>query len=319
MNAIDVQSLTKNIAVGFLGRNRTLIRDVSFDVPQGGLVGFVGPNGAGKSTTIKHLIGVAKPTSGSVAVFGAAPTSARARRRIGYLPERPNLPPELSPRELMQMHAVLADVARPASRIDALLKLVELDAHADARVGKFSKGMQQRCTLALVLLADADLLILDEPMSGLDPLGRELVRRIMRDENARGKTILFSTHALADVEAMCSHVVVMNQGRVVDRQLVHTGMGRARGVRVTALAPTLGEAAEVADLGVVARIGRVVTVDVLLPADAPAASTDARVGLAVAQTLVGRGFAVESVEVLRASLEEHILTTLKQQPAKEGT
>lgn len=212
---IVVEAVDKVIAVGFWGRKKQLLQGVSFTVDVGRTVGFVGVNGAGKSTTIKHLIGCARPTSGSVRVLGGDPREATVRRRFGYMPELPYLPPTLTTGEVLRLHAALCDLRDPQRRIDALLETVGLARQRGERVGTFSKGMQTRLTLALALLVEPELLILDEPMSGLDPVGRQLVRTILRDQATAGRTILFSSHVLSDVEALCTDVVVIDAGKIV--------------------------------------------------------------------------------------------------------
>lgn len=213
--AIDVMKLDKDVRVGFWGRKKTLLSGVTFQVPQGSTVGFIGANGAGKSTTLKHIIGASRPTAGHVRVFGEDPAVAATRRRLGYMPELPYLPPTLTAREICRLHATLCGVQAPDARIASVLELVGLAGSAHERVGAFSKGMQTRLSLGLALLPDPDLLVLDEPMSGLDPVGRQLVRTVLQQEGARGKTILFSSHVLSDVEALCDRVVVIDKGRVV--------------------------------------------------------------------------------------------------------
>jgi ABC-2 type transport system ATP-binding protein len=192
-------------------------------------VGFVGVNGAGKSTTLKHLIGGSRPTRGTVRVFGADPRAPTVRKRFGYMPEQPWLPPTLTPREMMRLHATLSGMSPSSPRIDALLDAVGLAERATERVGTFSKGMQTRLTLALALLPEPELLILDEPMSGLDPVGRQLVRRILREQAQQGRTILFSSHVLSDVEALCSDVIVINAGKIVYSGSASAALGEATG------------------------------------------------------------------------------------------
>jgi ABC-2 type transport system ATP-binding protein len=218
--AIDVRGLHKVIRTGFWGRPRTLLSDVSFRVEPGTVTGFVGPNGAGKSTTIKHLVGGSRPTKGTIEVFGVAPTVARARRQLGYAAELPLLPQTLTPFEIMRLHAHLAGVT-DKRRVDEVLALVELQDRAHDRLGGFSKGMQQRLALGLALVHRPALLILDEPMSGLDPMGRGLVRAILREEARRGTSILFSSHTLSDVEQLCEQLVLMNKGQLLYTGTVH--------------------------------------------------------------------------------------------------
>ena len=211
--AIATRDLKKNIPVGFWGKPKRLLDGVSFELAAGHTMGFIGPNGAGKSTTIKHLIGGAVPSSGEVRIFGGDPRQPAVRRRLGYMPELPYLPPTLTPWEMMSLHATLCGAS--SARIPALLERVDLAGKSRERVGGFSKGMQTRLSLALALLHEPDLLILDEPMSGLDPVGRQMVRTLLREQAQAGRTIFFSSHVLSDVEALCDRVAVIRDGKVV--------------------------------------------------------------------------------------------------------
>ena len=212
MNALDVEDLVKDVPVGFLGRPKRLLHGLTFSVAEGTVVGFVGQNGAGKSTTIRHLIGSGRPTSGSVRLFGVDPTMPAARTSLGYLPDQPALPRTLTAREVIALHTVLHGAkAKP----DDLLARLGLADAADVRVQAMSKGMQTRLGLAIALIGAPRLLVLDEPMSGLDPLGRRLVRDVVKEQAAQGTTIFFSSHVLSDIEALCSHVVIIDKGRLV--------------------------------------------------------------------------------------------------------
>ena len=213
-DVIVVEGLQKTVRTGFWGKKKILLNGVSFSLRKGEILGFVGPNGAGKSTTIKHLIGGATPTAGSIQLRGRDPQEPATRRQLGYLPELPALPRTLTAREVLRMHAALAGVDDDDGN-DTLLRRTGLTQNAQDRVGTFSKGMQTRLGLAVALVGDPAVLILDEPMSGLDPLGRKLVRELIREEQQRGRTILFSSHVLADVEALCDRVVIIDHGRLL--------------------------------------------------------------------------------------------------------
>jgi ABC-2 type transport system ATP-binding protein len=292
-DAITLHGLTKTVPVGFWGRKVTILQDVSLTVRAGVTVGFVGGNGAGKSTTIKHVIGGARPTAGEVRVFGADPRLPAARRRFGYMPELPNLPPTLTPMEMMRLHARLyGEVAR--MRQEELLELVGLSDRARQRVGSFSKGQQTRLALALALLHDPELLILDEPMSGLDPVGRQLVRRILREEAAAGRTIFFSSHVLADVEALCQEVAVIDKGRLVYSGPAEDAIGATIGawtlrIRTADGAPPPG------------------TRDARREGDTLVVVVDDPDGVGAAQRLQAGGAVVLALEPLRPSLEERLL------------
>jgi ABC-2 type transport system ATP-binding protein len=193
------------------------VRDVSFEVGAGHIYGFLGPNGAGKTTTIKMLTGLIAQTSGTATVFGEPIGSARAMRRVGFLPENPYVYPYLTPREFVEMCGRLSGLPLRGlrRRAEEVLALAGVLYAADRPVRRLSKGMLQRTGLAAALVADPELLILDEPMSGLDPVGRKEVRDLILREREHGRTIFFSTHILSDVEMMCDHVTILRNGSVV--------------------------------------------------------------------------------------------------------
>ena len=192
------------------------LKGVSLNVHQGDIVGFLGPNGAGKSTTIKTLIGLIRPTSGKVSLFGMSASNPASRSRVGYLPENPAFYDFLNAREYLSMVGRIfgMDLASIKSSSERVLDLLGLSGADKRPIRGLSKGMVQRLALAQTLLHDPDLYILDEPMSGLDPLGRVLVKDILCDLKARGKTVFFSTHVTADIEAVCDQVAVLINGRL---------------------------------------------------------------------------------------------------------
>jgi ABC-2 type transport system ATP-binding protein len=214
---IEVKDLAKTFRIGFFARRVEAVKGVSFSVMRGEIFGFLGPNGAGKTTTIKMLTGLILPTSGEASLFGQRLPSAKARERIGFLPENPYVYPYLTPREFVELSGRLSGMRGKALRARAtdVLTQVGIAYAADRQVRRLSKGMLQRAGLAAALVSDPELLILDEPMSGLDPVGRKEVRDLIFDERARGRTIFFSTHILSDVEAMCDRVAILREGKVV--------------------------------------------------------------------------------------------------------
>jgi ABC-2 type transport system ATP-binding protein len=215
--AIHAEHLSKTFR-DFWRRPRVeAVRSISFDVPAGQIFGLLGPNGSGKSTTIKMILGLLFPTAGTLEVLGAPPRSTAAKSRIGYLPEESYLYPHLTPQETLAFYARLfrlpAAVAR--ERIDQLLDMIGL-AHARHRpVGEFSKGMARRIGLAQALLNDPDLVILDEPTAGLDPQGTRQVKDLILALATRGKTVLLTSHLLADVEDVCHQVAILYNGRIL--------------------------------------------------------------------------------------------------------
>jgi ABC-2 type transport system ATP-binding protein len=215
---IDVRKLSKKFSIG-LFRKKVVeaVKGVSFDVRRGEIFGFLGPNGAGKTTCIKMLTGLIQPTDGEAYLFGKRVPSVESRRNIGFLPENPYVFPYLTPREFVTMCGRLSGLG--GSKLDKrtieVLTTVGIAYAADRQVRRLSKGMLQRTGLAAALVSDPEMLILDEPMSGLDPVGRKEVRDVIFKERDLGRTIFFSTHILSDVEAMCDRVTILRLGEAV--------------------------------------------------------------------------------------------------------
>ncbi|KDE57277.1 copper ABC transporter ATP-binding protein [Halostagnicola sp. A56] len=210
MVPIDIDGLNKEFPGDVLA-----VDDLDLRIESGEIFGFLGPNGAGKSTTINVLLGFAAPTAGSVTVLGQdvqGSEFAQARARIGVLPEGYSLYDRLSAREHVDW---VARTKRADDDPDAVLERVGIGDVADRRVGGFSKGMCQRLAFGMALVGDPDLLVLDEPSSGLDPTGMQEMRAIIREEAATGTTVFFSSHVLPEVEAVCDRVGIMNDGRLV--------------------------------------------------------------------------------------------------------
>jgi ABC-2 type transport system ATP-binding protein len=193
------------------------VRGVSFRVDAGDSFGFLGPNGAGKTTTIKILMGLMRPSGGEARLFGMPVPSRQTRQKVGFMPENPYVYPYLTPREFVVTCGRLSGLSGPAlrDRTESVLAQTGIAYAADRQVKRLSKGMLQRTGLAAALVADPELLVLDEPMSGLDPGGRREVRDIILEERSQGRTIFFSTHILADVPQLCDHVVILQKGRAV--------------------------------------------------------------------------------------------------------
>ncbi len=191
------------------------LKEVSFQLESGEIFGLLGPNGSGKSTTLKIILGLLNPTSGKISVFGRAPSEVRIKARIGYLPEETRLYPFLTASETLYFYGKLFDLTRNEcrSRVKQLLEMTGLAHVRDRRVGEFSKGMARRLGLAQALINDPDLLILDEPTSGLDPIGCRQVKDLISSLGRRGKTILLSSHLLADVQDICGRLAILRHGR----------------------------------------------------------------------------------------------------------
>ena len=216
-SAIRIEDLTKDYAIGFWRRRsyRALDR-LTLDIDSGEVFGFLGPNGAGKTTTLKLLMQLIFPTSGRAEILGRPVGDMGTRRRIGYLPENPSFYDYLTAEELLGYFANLFGYSGPdrRKRVSALLDRVGIGAERRLQLRKFSKGMIQRVGIAQALLNDPEVVFLDEPMSGLDPLGRRDVRQLILELRDQGRTVFFSSHILADAEALCRRVAVVASGRL---------------------------------------------------------------------------------------------------------
>jgi ABC-2 type transport system ATP-binding protein len=212
--AIRTQHLSKVYREGFFMRRVDGLTDLNIEVPQGSAFGFIGPNGAGKTTTIKILMGLHRPTCGTAEILGRPVSDASARHQVGFLPERPYFYQHLTARELLRFYGQLYQMDRGPlrARIEELLAKVGMERSGDDKLGEYSKGMLQRIGLCQALLNDPELIVLDEPMSGLDPLGRAMVRDLILEQRKRGKTIFFSSHILSDVESICDQVAILVGG-----------------------------------------------------------------------------------------------------------
>jgi len=215
---LEVEDLRKEFLSGFLRRRTVAVDGISFSVEPGEVFGFLGPNGAGKTTTMKMLMGLIHPTAGKARILGAGIGDLAAKRRIGYLPENPYFYDYLSATEYLHMVGRIYGLDRAARtrRADELLERVGLAMAKRRPMRSYSKGMLQRVGLAQALVGDPDLVVLDEPMSGLDPIGRREIRELIEDLRARGKTVFFSTHILADANLLCDRVAIIVKGKLRD-------------------------------------------------------------------------------------------------------
>ncbi|MDE3068082.1 MAG: ABC transporter ATP-binding protein [Verrucomicrobiota bacterium] len=212
---------TEKLRVEFRSREfrqapKVALKGLDLEVAAGDIFGFLGPNGAGKTTTINVLLGFIPPTSGTASLFGIDVRQPIARQRIGYLPEMTYYYKFLTAEELLRFYAKIFGLPRAQAdrRIDQLLKLVEMDSARKRLIKNYSKGMQQRVGLAQALINDPDLLILDEPTGGLDPIGRMKVREIILRLKNEGKTVFFSSHELGEVETICDRVAIIQDGEL---------------------------------------------------------------------------------------------------------
>lgn len=227
--AVHIDRLRKVFRVGFWGRRVTAVDDLSLTVHRGEVFGFLGPNGAGKTTTLKILMGLIYPTSGTAWILDRPIGDVNVKHQIGFLPESPYFYDYLTGEEFLRFYGQLFGLhgAALGSRIDYLLNLVGLPHVRTLQLRKFSKGMLQRIGIAQALINDPHLVVLDEPMSGLDPVGRKEVRDLILRLKEDGKTIFFSSHILHDAELLCDRVSILVKGRVVAMGRVKDLVGHA--------------------------------------------------------------------------------------------
>jgi ABC-2 type transport system ATP-binding protein len=305
--ALDVRGLAKTYRTGlFRKKSHAALKGLDLTVERGQILGYLGPNGSGKTTTLKILMGLVFPDSGSGTVLGLPLGDVRWRHRAGYLPEQPYFYDYLTAREYLDYAGRLFGMAPAARRERAgrLLELVGLRRSAGVPLRRFSKGMMQRVGIAQALINDPELVILDEPMSGLDPIGRRLVRDIILGLKAEGKTVLFSTHILSDAEALCDRVALLRGGELV---------------RVGDLAGILGTDVSHMEI-LVAGLGRE-TVDRLAPALRASQALGERWRLeaeerslgAVVRAVEEAGGRILSIQPVRQSLEDYFIKEMGSQ------
>jgi ABC-2 type transport system ATP-binding protein len=216
MSIVKADNLQKTFALGFFRKKVRAVDGVSFEVQENEIFGFLGPNGAGKTTTLKMLMGLIFPSAGAGYLFGKKVPDVDAKRRLGFLPENPYFYDYLSGEELLDFMGRLFGLADRKKKAQALLERVGLSRASSLPLRKYSKGMLQRLGIAQALINDPELVVLDEPMSGLDPIGRKEIRDLMLELKREKKTVLFSTHILSDVELLCDRAGIVVAGRLRD-------------------------------------------------------------------------------------------------------
>jgi len=240
---VQTEELSKVFRVGFWGKRVTAVDGIKLEVRPGEVFGFLGPNGAGKTTTLKMLMGLIYPTSGQAWLFGRELGDPQTKARLGFLPESPYFYDYLTSREFLGFYGHLFGLwgAVLDKRVDELLELVGMTHAKDLQLRKFSKGMLQRVGIAQALINDPELVVLDEPMSGLDPIGRKEVRDLILRLKESGKTVLFSSHILHDAEVLCDRVAMILKGRLVAcgkvTDLLHQGTHHQVELVVDSLTP----------------------------------------------------------------------------------
>lgn len=212
MNEIHIDNMTKSY-----GKKKEIhvVKNLSLKIPEGTVFGFIGPNGAGKTSTIKILVGLSTPTSGTVRIAGGSPYDMAVKKHIGFMPESPTFYQYLSGKEFLTFVADIFGIPHKDKRIQEVLKQVNLVHAQDKKIRTYSKGMLQRLGLAQAIINDPGILFLDEPLDGLDPLGRAEVKKIILELKAQGKTVFLNTHILGDVSEICDTVGVIDQGRLI--------------------------------------------------------------------------------------------------------
>jgi ABC-2 type transport system ATP-binding protein len=311
--AVDCQGLSKTYRVGFLGRRVKALSPIDFQVQPGEVFGLIGPNGAGKSTSIKLLLNLVMPTSGSARLFGVDVNDPRSRQSLGYVPEAPVPYEHLSGLEYLHLQAGLAgltaeDTKREVARV---LERVDMARAASLRIRQYSKGMTQRVMLAGALLGRPRLVILDEPTSGLDPLGRRLVRDLILELRRDGAAVLFCTHIMSDVETLCDRVALLIGGTIHKCGPISELVSNTRthevlidGATQEQVLAALGGSEETQRL-------QVMTNKVMLHV------ADARLQ-GVLRQLLERGLTINRIQPERVSLEETFMTALRASSALQS-
>jgi ABC-2 type transport system ATP-binding protein len=281
--AISIKGLTKDFAVTLRGVKLRAVDSLNLEVAEGQVYGLLGPNGSGKSTTIKIILGLLGATVGDVRVFGVPSNKVHARRNVGYLPEAPYFYRYLSGRELVRFYARVCGVpsARLKARVDEVIAWVGLSGAADRRVGTYSKGMLQRIGLAQALVHDPKLIVLDEPTAGVDPVGSAEMCELILKLKQQGKTVLITSHLLAQIEDVCDRVAILDRGKLIVEGALNDLVGQ--------------------------RDRQALIVDPLPPADIEALKS----------WLAARGHTLASVEQPRARLDQLFLSKVAR-PGRPG-
>ncbi len=231
MSLVAIESVHYAVKVGFWMNRKTILNRITFGIDEGSVTGFLGPNGAGKTSLIQLMVGVRRPSSGSIRIGGHPAQSREARAQVGFLPERPYFPGFLTARQILNQYGQMSGLtaAELKSKIPAVLERVGVAQAIDQELRTYSKGMLQRLGVAQAILHEPKLLILDEPMSGLDPVGRYEMRALIQQEARQGRTIFFSSHVVPDVEAICDRLVLIQRGAMVragsTAEIIEEGQG----------------------------------------------------------------------------------------------
>ena len=306
---VSVRDVVVDFRPGFGVRKKRILHGISFGVREGEIFGFVGPNGAGKTTTLKVLMGLVRATAGEARILGHDVAETEFRRHVGFLPENPYFYDYLSGRETLDFYARLCGVSRRerAERVSSLLEWVGLSDAADARLRTYSKGMQQRVGIAQALVHAPDVIFLDEPMSGLDPIGRVEIRDLILRLRADGKTVFMNTHILSDVEMLCDRVAIIVQGRIHYEGAMHEVLDPGEGEADLVVAGLSAEAASALEADLAARLR---SLGDRIEIRVPSKSASAALRLALAG-----GAEIVSVTPHRVSLESIFLSAVDRSAA----
>ncbi|MBS2020726.1 MAG: ABC transporter ATP-binding protein [Deltaproteobacteria bacterium] len=301
---LSVSDLKKTFVKPFTRKKVEAVRSVSFEVQRGDIFGFLGPNGAGKTTTIKMLTGLIAPTGGKATIFGEAVPSPEAMGKVGFLPENPYIYPYLTPREFVSLCGRLNGMGGKAlaTEVERVIERVGIGYAIDRPVRALSKGMVQRTGVAAALIHGPELLILDEPMSGLDPVGRKEIRDLIVEEAEAGRTVFFSSHILSDVEMLCERVCILRKGEVVASGSIDELLGQgARHTEISLLDVNDALADELrAHATTTRRLGKSLVLEVAGDAEAKAVLTKALAGDARVESLTPKRETLEDIFVRKA-------------------
>jgi len=304
--AVELRGVSKTFRTGFTMKAVEALKGVSLTIQKGEIFGYLGPNGAGKTTTLKILVGIIFPSSGYVSLLSQPPGDIAVKQRIGFLPESPYFYEYLNAREFLDFYARLFGIPLGVrrERIRRLLKTVGLEKKAAEPLRKFSKGMLQRVGIAQALINDPELIILDEPMSGLDPLGRAQIREVIQRLKEEDKTVIFSSHIIPDVEAIADRVGIIVDGKISDVGNIDDLLSeRVHSVEITARNIDDGLVARLASRAVVKRV---VGEHTVLITDGPERANE------VIDIIRGGKGGIESVEPIRMTLEDLVLSQIKK-------
>jgi ABC-2 type transport system ATP-binding protein len=310
MAAIEILDLEKTYYVGFWRKRPKLaLRPLRLTIEEGEVFGFLGPNGAGKTTTLKLLMGLVSPTGGTARILGMEFDDPRVKTQIGFLPEQPYFYDHLTAQELLTYYAQLSGVSASerSMKVAAMLARVGLSDAARTQLRKYSKGMLQRVGLAQAILHNPKVVFLDEPMSGLDPMGRREVRELIQELRNEGKTVFFSTHILSDAEALCDRVAVIHQGELrgvgAVAELTAQSQGKVEIIFCARSVPT-----DLANLGAEARVSGEMVNAVVAEEQQEAAL----------EVLRRERLRLISLTPVRSSLEEYYVQKLRPRENEKG-